>query len=139
MNNLFTKKNPPPLAAPNSTVEEPLSAMAGAFATRIEKLEEALRVSEEYGRAQNQRAQVAEATLEALKREFEKIRIEQDEEARTIRNQLDHWHDEAVKLRSRIDAIVGPLIDVLHPKPPLAEPPAGLEEAIHAEEESPHE
>ena len=134
-NNIF-KKNPPPLAAPAlaPAQDEPLSAIAGAFATRIERLEASLRDAEDYGRKENQRAETLDATLTALKKEFEHIRSGQEKEMNVLRNQCDHWHDEAVRLRSRIDAIVEPLLAVLRPPPPsagtLAEPPPGLEEAL---------
>ena len=134
MNNIF-KKPPLPEVVPSVLPkEEPLSTFAGAFATRIEKLEFALTRAEELAHSERIRADTAEATIVSLKREFDHIREGQDKEMNVLRNQCDHWHDEAVRLRSRIDAIVGPLLAVLRPVPaPKAPPLEQLEEEPHVE------
>jgi len=132
MNNIF-KKPLPEVAPPALPKEEPLSTFAGAFAARIEKLEFALTRSEELARSEQIRADTAEATIVSLKREFDHIREGQDKEMNVLRNHCDHWHDEAVKLRSRIDAIVGPLLDVLRPAPAPKAPPLEQPEEEHME------
>ena len=108
------KKSPPPLAAP-ALAPAPVSApptLSQKFAEAhdaVAQLELRLAQALEAHDAQKLRADTAEAIIEALKREFDKIRQSQDEEMTTLRNHGDHWHHEALRYREGISALQGPL------------------------------